>query len=236
MTNAVANDIRSVEISGIVTYVFYFLVMIYKLSPVVLVLLPFGIYLVLKERKIPFRMSLLTLVYIIWYLIALSLPEKKIDRYILVIIPPVILLVSNYLARVRIKYLVLCLIASLTFIAFVIYNDHPIYSGFYNPLFGGTKKALELGIYDNSGEYFAQAAFYLNTLGRNNTVYIPDNYDAFAAYYGGNKARTLQGNVNYVVRSIDIDRKILIDPVCQTLYKSFGPRNFPHVVGIFKCL
>lgn len=236
ISNSISDSDNSLSVPPIIVTLFYPLVIVYKLSPITLLIFSFAIYSLFKSKNL-FRHDeiLISLIYFFYYLILLSLPQKKIDRYVLVLIFPIVFVVSYYLSGLSKNVVITALNFSAIFMMFVIYLYHPVYSAYYSPIFGGTKKALEIGIYDNSGEYFAQAALYLNTKGRVMYTFVPNNIDAFSFYYKGNVQREFDENTNYIVRSVDIDRKTLNDSNCPTLEKSFGPKGFENIVGIFKC-
>ena len=232
VTNAVGNDIRAQELSGPLRILFYPVLLAFKLSPLTLVagFLAFTKY---KELFASSKTKLL-LIYLVFYFIVMSIPDKKIDRYALVFISPLLLLISVYLATLQQKVVTVIAALSLLFLVYVIYVFHPIYSAYYSPIFGGTREAINLGVYDNSGEYFAQAAFYLNSKGRNNYTFIPDNIESFSYYYKGFLQREFDSKTTYIVRSHDIDRKEVIEPNCPTLDKTFGTKE-AAVIYVFTC-
>lgn len=235
ITSAVSDDIRATELHGYVSNLFYPLILIYKLSPVTLLLLIFSLFNIIKNYRFLDKNIVYVMLYFSIYIVFLSVSQKKIDRYVLVMIPPILLLVANYLSKAKTQFSLAVLASYTLFTMFLIYNYHPVYSAYYSPVLGGTRSALGLGIYDNSGEYFAQAAFYLNKKGRDISVYIPDNFESFSYYFGGNKQREFSSQTDYVVKSIDIDRSITTDINCPVVENSFGPKDYKHVVYIYKC-
>lgn len=235
ITNAVSDDIRATELSGIVSYLFYPLILVYKLSPITLLLMAFSLFNILKNYKTLDKNILNIIFYLATYLLLLSISQKKIDRYVLVMIPPILVIIADYLSRINTKYLIVTFAIYAVFAARLIYNYHPVYSAYYSPVFGGTRYALSLGIYDNSGEYFAQAAFYLNKKGRDISVHIPDNFESFSYYFGGNKQREFSPQTDYVVKSIDINRSTATDANCPIIENSFGPKDYKQIVYIYKC-
>jgi len=165
----------------------------------------------------------------------MTFTDQKIDRYALVFFPFILLLISNYLTNVSKRVLTISLGISLLFLGYVIYTYHPVYSAYYSPLFGGTGSALDTGIYDNSGEYFAQAALYLNTKGRDVYTYVPNGFSSFDLFYKGNTQRERTNETNYVVTSYDMQRLNPVDSVCTILDKSFGSKEH-DIVYVWRCL
>ncbi len=247
--NAVGNDVRATEISGVTSLFFYPLVLMYKLSIVTLILIGFLLGRAVAQHKKQKRegasivKSILTdtplvwvLGYFIFYLIILTVPEKKVDRYALTLIPPLLLLIAAKASTLKTSYLKAFGLMGVGVVYYLLTAVHPIYSAYYTHLLGGTQTALRLGIYDNSGEYFAQAATYLNDKGRDKYTFVPNNIESFSYYYKGNLQIVLDKNTNYVVESIDIDRKTLRPPpTCPTLEKSFGHQGYEKIVGVYKC-
>jgi len=168
------------------------------------------------------------------YYLFMTITDQKIDRYSLIFFPFILLLISNYLATVSTKILSVYLITSLLFLTYVVYTYHPVYSAYYSPLFGSTKGALNMGVYDNSGEYFAQAALYLNTKGRDVYTYVPNGFSSFNLYYKGNIQRDRDGNTEYVVTSYDMERLNPADNLCTTLDKFFGSKEHT-IVFVWRC-
>jgi hypothetical protein len=100
----------------------------------------------------------------------------------------------------------------------------PIFSAYYSPVFGGTAAAQKTGVYDSSGEYFADAAFYLNNYSRDTVVYLPDNVLTFTPFYKGKTIGKFNNTVDYVVSSIDLFRDMPKNASCTTLDKTLFPR------------
>ncbi|OGC38837.1 hypothetical protein A3K42_01190 [candidate division WWE3 bacterium RBG_13_37_7] len=224
---------------------YYLVVLLFKMSPVTLVLSVISIWYLHRTKTYAknFNIQVFSLVLISYY-VFLSLSSKKIDRYSLAFFPYLLLFSSVYLSRLNFKKQIFVGLASLLFLSYVIYVYHPVYSAYYSPLFGGTKTALKLKIYDNSGEYYAQAAEYLNTKGRDVIVYTPNNFDSFSPFYIGKFQAGFNGNTNYAVYSLDSERPVLEPTLpCYSSnsktgkmqsFAAFGPRNY-KVVFVFAC-
>ena len=94
---------------------------------------------------------------------------------------------------------------------------------------------LNLRVYENSGEYYADAAFYLKQFGRDKKVFVPNNIDSFKPYYNGEIAQEIEPGINYEVMSLDIDRVTPKSEYCSILDKSFGPRFGPPLLFVYRC-
>jgi hypothetical protein len=98
-----------------------------------------------------------------------------------------------------------------------------------NYLFGGTHYLFAVGLYDNSGYFYHEAANYLDQkYGPDINTYIYSNTDSFKPFYKGNLSTDRDFYTNYVVSSSNKSSP------CSTI-KSFGTREFQHVL-VKKCL
>ncbi len=225
LLGAVTNEIRgeSVLLPG---PLYYAAILLFKLSPLTLLFFALAM---LKKVKAPYVFA-----YLAVYYLFLSVAGQKIDRYALVFIPPIILIASLYLSQLPFKRLAVCLLGSLLFFIYIANIYHPVYSAYYSPVFDGFNGAMKVQIYDNSGEYFAQAASYLNSIGSDSVVYVPDNVESFSFYFKGTVVREFNLDVDYVIRSVDWDRREVWDENCPQIEKTFGPSNI-SIVTVFKC-
>ncbi|OGC70092.1 hypothetical protein A2415_00645 [candidate division WWE3 bacterium RIFOXYC1_FULL_39_7] len=133
---------RLVEDPG---YLFYIVVLLYKSSVYLLVgiALLFAVFKKLQTKEK--RLIGYLLLFALFYTIELTLPSKKLDRYILPAMLALSLVVSfslfYCLQKVKVpnklKYLLFFIpaVALLTFI-------HPDYFSYYNPMYGGLKKGI----------------------------------------------------------------------------------------------
>lgn len=233
---AVDNDTRAQYFKPPFSYIYYLVILAFKLSPVTLfVFLASLIVFILRLKRNNPVLGRFILVYFLTFFLALTLSTKKIDRYAVALIQPILLFISIYLATLKHKMLISVIVIQLIFSIFIYFTHFPRFSGYYSPVFGGANNALNLGVYENSGEYFAQAALYLNTKGRAN-VYVPDNYESFKYFYQGKTLRHLDPSAKYVVTSVDFNRKTpLIFSGCENLEKTFGPRLETPYVYVFRC-
>jgi hypothetical protein len=235
-SSAVENDVREQYFNFPLSFVYYPIILGYKLSP--LTLMTFGVSLTLAIRSISGKgngLSRMLPAYFLAFFLTLTLSAKKIDRYSLSMFQPLILFICIYLTNFKTKMLVIFIAFQLIVSGCIYYLNSQALSGYYSPILGGAETALRLGVYENSGEYFAQAALYLNNKGRVD-VYVPDNYDAFKYYYKGVTTQDLSMATKYVVTSVDFDRKLprLING-CTELEKTFGSKYSLPAVYIFSC-
>ncbi|MFC1700156.1 ArnT family glycosyltransferase [Patescibacteria group bacterium] len=219
---AVSEDIRTSLISPILVPFYYIIMLAFRLSPITLVLFLFSLW--KHKRSKDFNILILLLCIVSYYLV-LTLANQKIDRYIISFIPYTLLLI----ATTRIPKIVF--LPSLAFLAYVVTMYCPVFSGYYSPVFGGTKQVLKLGLYDNSGEYFSQAATYLNEKGRDKNVYVPNNVESFSYYYKGNLQREFNEDTDYIVRSLYMNRNEFKENMCPSIDKSFDK----DTVRIYVC-
>lgn len=232
ISNAVGNTVRNEIIIPTIRTFYYEIILLFKLSPITLVLFITSLF----KNKISLKKSESKIIYytLFLYFIVLTISQQKIDRYAVVMFPYIILLSSIILASFPkniIKKILLMVCGYFIFVSFIYF---PVYSAYYSPIFGGTKRALDMGVYDNSGEYFAQAALYLNEKGRNIVTSVPNGYSSFSCYYKGEISRYVTSRSDYLVYSIDASRIRPDNYGCGTLDKVFGSKEYP-VVYISKC-
>lgn len=233
---AVSNDTRAQYFKPPFSYVYYLVILAYKLSPVTLYvfLASLGVFIKQVKRKEPVQ-GRFVLAYFLFYFLVLTVSTKKIDRYVLALVQPALLFASIYTAKLKYKVLITVVALQIAASGFIYFMHFPVFSGYYSPVLGGTKTALNMGVYENSGEYFAQAAFYLNNKGRFD-VYLPDNYESFKYFYQGNTLRSHTTSVRYVVTSVDFDRKApRIINGCGKLERTLGPRFSIPVLFVYAC-
>jgi len=236
VVSAVNDDPRAQYFNPPFSYIYYLVILVYKLSPVTLFYFVASLVLFIRQlrRKEPVQ-GKFVLAYLLTFFLVLTASTKKIDRYCLVFIQPLILFSSIYLSKLRNKTLVAVIVLQLLTSGFIYFKDFPALSGYYSPIFGDAQTALNIGVYENSGEYFAQAAFYLNNKGRAD-VYMPDNYESFKYFYRANTLRDFSPSAKYVVTSVDFDRKTpRIINGCGKLDQSFGPKGSISYVYIYEC-
>jgi len=211
---------------------FYPSVLLAKLSPITVVLLVMSLINMTVGRT---RRGLWFIFYILTYLIVFSTADQKIERYVVGIIPPIILVISLVISEPRnaTKYL---LIGISLLLSLVVYTEYyPFLSAYYSPFINGVAGAWKLGLLDTNGEYYAQAAQYLNSKGRQVVVYVPSNSQSFLPYYKGVFQDRLTPQTQYVVTSIDSSRTVDDFPNCTNVEKSYTIDKVIYLT-IYKCL
>ena len=230
-SGAVLENIRMQQLLWYIQPIYYLVIVLFKLSPIVLVLF-------IAHLKGIFKKSLnekLVLAYLLVFFVTLSLSDQKIDRYSLALFPPIILLASIMLASLTTSAQKVIVGLSVLLLIYSTYNFYPQFSMYNSPFFGGINTMLNLRVYENSGEYYADAAFYLKQFGRDKKVYVPNNIDSFKPYYNGEIAQEIEPGINYEVMSLDIDRVTPKSEYCSILDKSFGPRFGPPLLFVYRC-
>lgn len=149
---------------------FYGVVFPFRLSPLVLVLLPLSLVLLIVawKRRQDVRLPLTSLAFVLFFTVMVSLAAKKGDRYLLPVYPvadllaawgPVALLARRRAAWRRIGYgavVGLVLLVSLLWLRL-----GPYYGAYFNPLLGGGPTAVKTFAF-GQGEGLDLAANYLN--------------------------------------------------------------------------
>lgn len=229
--HAVSEDPRKFQLNYYTNLFYYPLILLLKLSPLTIVLFSLALLNFKKIQNYEFNILLFVGIF---YLLFLSLSDQKIDRYSMVFFQPIILISAIFVAKFEDKFIYVYASFVLIFLAFVYVFYSPQYSSYYNPMLGGTKTALDIGLYENGGSYFNEAAFYLNNKSIKDSVLVPDNYEAFSMFYLGRSLMNGSSNYKYVVSSLDIDRKNFNNFECDSQIASFGPADY-KVVAIFEC-
>lgn len=236
VVGAVESDTRAQFFKPPFSYIYYPVILAYKLSPTALFAFLGSLVVFVRHlKRKEIAQGRLVLAYLLTFLLILTIATKKIDRYALALVQPILLFISVYLARLKARWLMAIFVLQIILSGFGYYKHFPAISSYYSPLFGGSKTALSLGVYENSGEYFAQSAFYLNSLGRVD-VYVPDNYESFKYFYYGTTLRDFSPSAKYAVTSVDFDRiNPRVIPGCSDLVKTFGPKFSIPAVYIYAC-
>ncbi|MBU1132829.1 hypothetical protein KKG08_00990, partial [Patescibacteria group bacterium] len=224
LLGAVSEDVRTDLIFPLLVSFYYVIILAFRLSPITFILFIVALWKLRNSKDFNIHILLFS---IFFYYVFLTLASQKIDRYIISFIPLILLLIAST------RFPKIVYIIPLVFLAYVALTCYPVYSAYYSPIFGGTKQALKLGLYDNSGEYFSQAATYLNEKGRGKNVYVPDNIESFSYYYKGNLQGQFNEDTDYIVRSLYMDRNEFIETRCSSVEKSYG--TYVDVVRVYSC-
>ena len=232
ITSAVSEDVRGSYFTGPFSHFYYLIILLFRLSPLTIAFLLGSLLQIKSLLKTNYVSHILIL--LATFFIVLTVSDQKIDRYAVAFIPCLLLIAAVGMSALSNKTVWMSVTAVLLFVAWLAINFYPVYSAFYSPILGGTKAAITLGIYENGGAYFANAARYLNTKGRDNYVFVPNNTDAFSLYYKGKTQSEFNDQSKFLVTSLDFDRKSPQNQYCNIPDAEFGPHD-AKVVYVFRC-
>ncbi len=227
--NAVTADPRG-DIFGIFHKAFFYpITLAFKMTPVTAAV---GLYSFISAIRKKDKLSFSIILYFVLVMVLLTVSDQKIDRYSVALFLPIAFLISRTLSQFRRNQLLFTFGLYIIFFFHAVFVYHPVYSAYVSPLFP-YKFVLNAGFYENSGEYFADAARYINSKGRDTTVFVPNNIDAFSPYYKGKFSIDIIG-ADYLVGSLDFDRPRFPDLPGCSVDKTFGNRQY-QPVAVYKC-
>ena len=195
-----------------------------------------------------------TLFFIVINITVLSIPEKIKDRYLINLYPPMSILVALFwYVALKSKQKIIKYSVTGIFIFFYIltaYKYHPVYSFYHSELVGGAGGIEKLGLpIKNRGEFYAQAALYINKTDskpevRNVLLSHREQMRTFAPFFLG-ETFTSPGTMkegyfaDYIVTRPDYDHLIYNTELKDKCYllKAFGPKE-PigyDIVKLWKC-
>ena len=160
---------------------FYFLVLLFRTTPISLIFLILGILFVLlrfilriKNIDVLEINLLLCIAYLSFFFIMMSIPGKKAGRYILPLFPAIAIISGsgiyytfNFLSqsfnlkRIGRHPIISALVITIPFQIFFLVSVFPYFLSYYNPIAGGPK-AAEKAILIGRGEGMDLVAQYLN--------------------------------------------------------------------------
>lgn len=235
-----------------ITYLFYLEYGLYRLSGYTVILALIGLIFTIKNIKTISKDKLLltTLFYFVIYNLLLTIPSKLKDRYLVELIPAFLLLATYgliYLKQKLQRYKFLFILVVIIFwVALNIYRYHPNYSFYISDFVGGPRfmydKQLSLM---NRGEYFSNAAIYLNTLNKPESKVVFFGNDThvvtFKDFFRGKTyfdagAMPDKTKIHYIVVRSSTPKNKIIYELCNKL-KEFGPKDpFGYSeVEVFEC-
>lgn len=230
-------------------YSYYIQFGLFRLAPITFITFLLGFALYLKNIR-KYSKSILTygaIYYVIYYLF-LSIPSKLKDRYLVEMIPVMLMFSTFFIYYIYKHYKQVFLFISVLFVLFTaltLYRYYPAYSYYHSDLVLGPSGLRNLGVSPFvRGEYYANVAHYLNKKDdkpEEKNVLVPDSTlkETFAPFYRG-KTFTEVGNmkddakVNYAIGKEDSKGKLF--ERCE-LIKTFGPKNplGDDVLFLFDC-
>jgi hypothetical protein len=212
----------------------------------------FAIYNFIRAKKPESQSNIIyywCMFYFIINLLALSLPGKMIDRYIVNFYPPLAVCIGYFvttsLSRLNKKINIALTIILTAYYGFILGSNYPVFSFFHTELTQGAKFLDQVNYQvKNRGEYYAQAAYYLNSnenaLSEKTLVVHAERVKTFGHFYNG-KALNIYHisekdlkNINYYV--VEGDKKSYIANKCKTV-KEIGPKSIfkYNTILIMKC-
>ncbi len=180
---------------------FYPYAIAFRLTPVVTVgLVLAAVWLVFlggkKVRSPELKVALVNGVFIVFIVLLANLSPKKLDRYVMAVIPPLLFLAAqglwwtwqHWLNGTRPRRLVVPLLAGLVILHLVFaILAAPYYLTYYNPLLGGVEQAARQ-VPVGWGEGLEQAAAYLSRLPEAESLTVSSWYsDIFNLYFAGQR-------------------------------------------------
>jgi len=221
-------------------YLYYLEVFFYRSLPITFVTFITSLYISIKHRwdKNTKQFLVVNMVLLIFFTIILTIPAKIKDRYLISLYP--MFLVSSSVTYYYIFYIQnnkLLKKVILVFLIFsyvlTVYKYHPVYSYYYSELIGGQHGLESFGLkVKNRGEYYAQAALFLNDYvddPGSKTVLIAhkEQTRTFPPFFIG-KAYSSPGlladkqEANFVISRADFLHIVPMDK-CN-LIRTFGPK------------
>ncbi len=189
------------------------------------------------------------LIYMFVNVAILVIPDKSKDRYI-TNFEPSLIIISTYafyhILKLKnfIKYPLITLTISLYLS--VLYRYFPVYSYYFTDLIGGAQAFERAGVsIKNRGEYYAQAAQYINENDENPTernvvLTHREQVRTFKPFFYGNvyanpKFMPDRAKADYIISRREMDNIVPKDK-CQKV-QNFGPKNpFGYeVLILYKC-
>lgn len=235
-------------------YLYYLETAFIRTTPILFIAFLCGfVYFFIKIKQNPKdNLFISTILLFILYYLFLSIPSKLKDRYYVEMMPGLILIASygiywliNNLNKLRTSILIGVYIL---YMGFVTYTYYPAFSFYHTELIGGPKGLLEKGIRPtNRGEWYAQAAQFLNTQDKtpetkNILMGNESLVKTFAPFYYGTTYAELgaipdnKGHKVHYIITRNLNQKYVPQDVCP-FFKGFGTRGplaFDNVF-VFKC-
>lgn len=231
---------------------YYLEVFFYRTLPTTFISFILSLHLMWKTKvfKDHRRFFIISLVALIFLIVMLTIPEKIKDRYLFNMLPFFLLFSSitfYFIWNLKNSIIRGLILYSVVFMYILTaYRYYPVYSFYHSDLIGGAYGLEKFNLpVPNRGEYYAQAAQYLNRLSPDphNKITILDHREqtrTFSPFFYGTtytNPNLLPNNkeANYILSRRDMDY-IVPKKMCQ-LIKTFGPKDPNHydVILIYEC-
>ena len=225
---------------GNLSILFYPISYLWRSTPVVLIGLIFTIIAVAKKQK-PFEQEKIQhvlvsfLLFVSVFLVFISLGQKKADRYLLPVYAPLDLIaalgwfaVANWLANTKFinhRRAVLIILSIAVFLQMILaVQPYPYFLSYYNPIFGGGKKAPGIMMI-GWGEGLDQAARYLNEKPDANKLRVISWYgDGSFSYFFRGKTYTFSTTKD--MGDVELDK--ILDLDYAVIYIQQRQREIPY--------
>jgi hypothetical protein len=168
------------------------------------------------RQKTTRRFTIIFFLFIVFFVITMSLGDAKADRYILPVYPPLILISALGWVAATVKihswirhnisvklsdYVQLAILITLVILQLgETIRTHPYYNTYYNPLMGGPEEASKHILF-GWGEGLNEVATYLDTKPNSEklVVMLPGYaYGPLSFYFSGTAIKSLSGSPAYI--------------------------------------
>jgi len=232
--NGISSDSRTILYTRLFGFLYYPGLFLYKAS---LIFLITSILTIISFRKKEnFKEAKFVLFYMALFYVAYSISVKKIDRYLISLFPPLILCSALYLGKIKFIFQKAAVAGIVLCTVILAYLYFPVYTAYYSPIFFGSRGADKLNLYSNSGQYFSDAAFFINTLPRDTKVLIPFNKESFHSFYNykQNEQIRVDKSTDFIILSFNKLSSGALSDKCQNIVKTFGSR-IESIVFVYEC-
>lgn len=233
---------------------FYWVVLPFRLSPLVMILLPFSLILLIAawKWKKETRLPAVGLAFILFFTLMVSLAAKKGERYLLPVFPVADLLAAWALVvlldhfaqrareRVQVRRIGLTAAAGLVLLMALLWLPlSPYYGAYFNPLLGGGPVAARTFAF-GQGEGLDLAAQYLNRKDHCSDLVVVTFYPPQFRYYFDGEATSLRRGdwdktwyfADYVVFYISQVQRQLPTPELVKFFSTQTPEYVVRLGGV----
>ena len=205
----------------------------------------FVAFFVRYKKSFKDNLELYNWIYFGLLLIMLTAPGKMIDRYVIYFYPSLCLLCALFLSNIKSELLkkahtIIFILQTII----ILYCYYPVYSFYYSDAILGAKGFSAFG-YDvkNRGEYYAQAAEYLNKKNSaadlNVVLSHREQMNTFGKFFYGKTYSNPKflpdgANVDYIVARPSLDHIVPKSCILEKISSPKFPFDYP-IVKIYKC-
>ncbi len=229
-------------------FTYYLEIFVFRSTPVAVIFFFLAFYYFFSaedtEEK---KASLASLIFFAVTWIALSYPSKLKDRYLVDLYPYTSVLSAygfwEFTKNWKRSFKIALGVVFVLFYISIFVRYHPEYSFYYNDALGGAAGREELGLsVKNRGEYYAQAALYLNSLApepeicnKNAIVLDRERIPSFKDHFMGKTFPDYSMMPKgYHAHFFVTDNRYLSQvPETCSLIKEFGPLIYPQYTALY---